>query len=204
MRKQARRRGSGSGGWPLERWQTLLAALVAAVASIIVAFVSVQQNSSPSPDPTTLPVPISSILPSSTIPKKLASGPIIGIRSWTERPTPPPPGKRYTFKGIVNNKPDRAFIVVLAQQQPSPSAGATHSPRWLISPLATVADDGTWTVVWHLPRPPADVRWTAVVLDYGECPGPGACGGNPFSDLEGAGPKGWAVTAATTVGPGQP
>jgi hypothetical protein len=185
----------------LDRWQTLLAAAVTAMATIIGAALMMHNpSSSPSASspPSASPAPIRK--------------PRISIEYWSERPAPP--GKEYFFKGTLDPgdfslSGGAAWgIYVLAQQRPSSHAVAHSSQPWLVSPKATLAADYTWTVKWYLPHPPQGVRWTVVLWlppVPAPCPRPVtlecARGLDPYYQLKKYGPDHPLATAASTIRP---
>ena len=163
----------------LERWQVLLAAAVTAVASVVVALLGLWDGTEPSPRPSAS-----------------SSGPqtVVAITSWSERPLPPPPGKRYEFMGIARNLPSgQPYIYVIAAES-NKSSG-----QWLASPPFVPTKDGRWKIQWDLPNPPAQARWMAVVW-FETCP-TGGCAGIPLPQLEKFGPDAPGVVAVATAPP---
>jgi hypothetical protein len=175
----------------LERWQALLAAAVTAVASVVVALLGLGDDTGPSPRPSA-----SSSGSPSPGPSLSGSGPptVVAIISWSERPLPPPPGKRYEFTGIARNLPaGQSFIYVIAAE------GSRAPGRWLASPPFVPTEDGRWAIQWDLPDPPAQARWMAVVW-FESCPA-GGCAGIPLPQLEKFGPDAPGVVAVATPSP---
>ena len=173
----------------LDRWQVLLAAAVTAVASVVVALLGLWDGTGPSPRPSA-----SSSGSPSPSPSVSSSGPqtVVAIISWSERPLPPPPGKRYEFTGIARNLPSgQSFIYVIAAESNKASG------QWLASPPFVPTEDGRWTIQWDLPNPPAQARWMAVVWIEG-CP-TGGCAGIPLPQLEESGPDAPGVVAVATA-----
>jgi hypothetical protein len=179
----------------LERWQALLAAAVAAVASIVVALVGLLHDggSSPHSQPTTVgPQPTSlSPQPTSLSPQPTT---VVAITSWSEQTLPPPPGRRYVFEGVARNLPSgRSLIFVVAAEND------VASGQWLVSPFTALSEDGRWKIQWDLPNPPAQARWMAVVW-FDPCPpGGGSCAGNPYPALAAEGPNAPKVVAVGTA-----
>lgn len=175
----------------LERWQVLLAAAVTAVASVVVAFLGLWGDTGPSPGPSS-----SNSGSPSPSPSVSSSGPqtVVAIISWSERPLPPPPGKRYEFMGIARNLPSgQSYIYVIAAKSNKASG------QWLASPPFVPAEDGRWKIRWDLPNPPAQARWTAVVW-FESCP-TGGCAGIPLPQLKEFGPDAPGVVAVATAPP---
>jgi hypothetical protein len=178
------------GGPRLERWQTLLAAVVAGAATIVVAVISLMGGngsdggspSSPSQSQTSQSQPLS-----------------LSFTSWTEKPATPLPGKQYIFLGRVFGLPSGwAVFVVVAAPGPQPDASGTLGPaEWLVSPPATVADDGHWSVHWLIKEPPTQAQWIAVVHE--SCPPDSVCapqGAQSELQLSGPNASGVRATAA--------
>jgi hypothetical protein len=151
----------------LERWQVLLAAVVAAVASIIVALVNLpsgQSAGSPHPTP--------SLMESSSSSGNL---PVIAITGLSEQPSSPPPSRRYTWDGTERNLPSDAAVFVIGKLSTTAAAApqaSTGSQPWLVSPQALISKNGTWTVTWIIPNPPSAVTWSAVAQIPSEGPFP--------------------------------
>ncbi len=170
----------------LERWQVLLAAVVAAVASIVVVLIGPLNGGSTPINPPTSPPPISA----TTSPAPLS----IAITSEFEEPHSPPPGRLYMWSGTVRNLPTNASIFVIDKL----------TPTWLVSPAASISRNGIWAVSWVIPKPPATVRWIAVVQvpTWGACPAPGCP--SPFQppfDLASQGSNAPGVVATATYRP---
>jgi len=180
----------------LERWQVLLAAAVAAVASVVVALLGHWDGGGPSPTPSASSSESPSASPS---PSGSKSQTVVAITSWSERPLPPPPGKRYVFAGIARNLPSGQSLIFVIAAEPNMASG-----RWLVSPYTAPFKDGRWTVQWDLPNPPAQARWMAVVWFDNSCPSGSGCGGNPYPELEGLGPDAPHVVAVATAPPTPP
>jgi hypothetical protein len=188
-------------GWHLERWQTLLAAGIAAVASIVVAIIGFADDDSES-SAEGQPTESSS---STSSPNGSGGDPEVAITSWEQSPMPPPPGQRYVFKGFARNLSEEgsSYIFVVARRpssQPDEESPLLGDDEWLVSPMAVAGDDGRWAVEWGLPNPPAAAEWIAVVwLDI--CP-TGACGGNPYAALAAEGPEAADVDGFAPAPPG--
>jgi hypothetical protein len=156
----------------LERWQVLLAAIIAAIASIVVAFVSLLPGGGPAPGDGSAPVSSTAITPA---PVSLA------ITSEFEQSHPPPPGRLYMWSGTVRHLPADASIFVIARLPGGQVAVAegNGSQPWLVSPQATISENGTWTVTWVIPKPPSTVQWIAVV----QVPSVAACGSSSSTPI---------------------
>jgi hypothetical protein len=172
----------------LERWQVLLAAVVAAVASIIVALISLHSGGTTSVSVTTTQSPSVTTTQSASV--------SVAITSELERLHPPPPGRLYMWGGTVRNLPADASIFVIGTGE--------NSGSWLVSPKASMSRNGIWAVTWVIPKPPTSVQWTAVVqIPSTEpcppqgCPSPVAL---PF-DLSGRGARAPGVLATATYRP---
>jgi hypothetical protein len=171
----------------LERWQVLLAAVVAAVASIVVALISLSPGGPAQ-------VSVTTTSPAS---------PSLAITSELEQSHPPPPGRLYMWSGTVRNIPTAASIFVidkLAGAHATVTEGK-DAPPWLVSPQASIAKNGTWTVTWVIAKPPATVRWIAVlqIPSFGACTSPGCS--SPFPppvDLTSQGSRAPGVLATAT------
>lgn len=123
----------------LERWQVLLAAVIAAVASIIVALVSL--------------LPHGGSTGTSSV--------SLAITGLSEQSSPPPPGRLYMWSGTIRDLPSDASIFVIAKS-PGVQAGATvvsgespgtapsgeSSEPWLVSPQAIILK--IWDVDRHV------------------------------------------------------
>ena len=113
----------------LERWQVLLAAAVAAIASIAVALI----NLIPSGTPATASIAITGLL---------------------EQPYPPPPGRLYLWTGTVHDQPASAEVFVIdkrvGQWLVSPAAvisGDSWTISWAIPAPPTSAQ---WVAVVYV------------------------------------------------------
>lgn len=187
---------SRSRGWRrLERWQVLLAAAIAAVASIIVALIGVPHGGSTgvSTTPPSVSPGVSAATPSGSgsLPKIS-----VVITSLSEQSVPPPPGRLYVWSGTVLNQPTGSSIYIIAKRPGAPQTPSQSSPAWLVSPPASVLKNGTWTLMWVIPKPPSAVQWIAVIWiqTIAPCPSPG-CG------LNNLGPNDPGVKATATYPP---
>lgn len=149
----------------IKSWQAIVAALVAAVASIGVALITTF-GTQPSSDETgsqtaavaahNSPKQLSEAMPRSTV------APAIAIVTFSvARLRPPPPRDLYSFQGTVAGIPASEFeyskIFVIAQDP--------DGAGWIVSPPAQVSANGTWTVNnWTLDNPPVSAQWEAVVV----------------------------------------
>ena len=184
----------------LERWQVLLAAVVAAVASIIVALVSLPHSGSTG----------TSSISSGTTSVSLA------ITGLSEQSSPPPPGRLYMWSGTIRDLPPDALIFVIAKspgfhpqslvpgESPVPVPTGESSQPWLVSPQATILNNGTWTVTWFIAEPPSTVRWIAVVWippSPPSCSASGCQAGTTPHSLSDQGPSTPGVQVTATYPP---
>jgi hypothetical protein len=91
----------------LERWQILLAAAVAAIASIAVALINLIPSESPPPPP-----------------------PSVDITGLTQQPYPPPPGQLFLWTGTVTGQPSGSSVYVIDK---IPGGNWLVSPSAIIS-----------------------------------------------------------------------
>jgi hypothetical protein len=167
----------------LERWQVLLASAVAAIASVVVALISVAPSGSPGKADTGVPqvnLPPTVRTGSSTAIPSMH----IAITGLLEQSHPPPPGRLYVWTGTVRGLLAGVSIYVIDKR---PGGG------WLVSPTAVISRKGVWTVRWVLPIPPASARWIAVAVTY-----PAAYTG---TSIETDGPQYEGVIASATYHP---
>jgi hypothetical protein len=122
--------------------------------------------------------------------------PRVAITSWTENQMPPPPGRRYVFNGFARNLPEGSvsYIYVVARR-PRPYEGSKH---WLVSPMADYRSNGTWTVEWGVPNPPAEAEWIAVLWLIPCCDSGGAA---PDPIIRRQGPEAAGVVAHAKAPP---
>lgn len=144
----------------------LLAAAVAAIGGIVVALITALLGGSSG---TTVGIhPPSSSSPVST------SAASVAISGVADQPNPPPPGRKYVWTGTVRGLPPNASVFMIDKRPGT----------WLVSPQASIAADGTWTVTWVIPAPPASADWVAVVFLQpvsGVCVPPDCSPGQPAS-----------------------
>ncbi|TCO28089.1 hypothetical protein EV652_10671 [Kribbella steppae] len=208
-------------GKRFERGQPLVIAGIAAIATIGAALIGLVGGDGHSGDKSTTATPsstsfASTSLPTSSMPPTNSSseqsgGPSIAITSWSERPIPPPPGRRYRFTGTAQG-PLFSGSAIFVVARPNPQTGAESATRtaravgkWLVSPEARVEQDGRWTVEWDLPNPPAEAEWIAVVWWPAprECPsGVSTCEPDARQELSARGPRSTDVQAFATAPPG--
>jgi hypothetical protein len=143
---------------PFDRWQTLLAAVVAALASIVVAVITTRDGG----DGGSLLAPRTPETPET---------PVLTISAVSEQPEPPPPtARRYVFMGTAHLDSGERVVVLVRAATPSaaatpPAVAAEASGEpWLVSPPAKVTSEGIWTVSWVLATPPPAASWTAVIV----------------------------------------
>jgi hypothetical protein len=148
----------------------LLASVVAAIASIAVALVSVTPSGSASGPAARVgaQAPLAGLSPAGTSQAGIA---ITGLLTHRH---PPPPGELYIWTGTVRGTAlgGTAFgasVYVVDEK---------HSGGWLVSPAATISENGTWTVRWVLSPPPVEAQWTAVMVFQDQASGSGAPGCN--------------------------
>jgi len=113
----------------LERWQILLAAAVAAVASIAVALINLIPSGSP-------------------------PAPSVDITDLAQQPYPPPPGQLYLWTGTVHDQPASAEVFVIDKRPGewlvSPAAivsGDSWTINWVIPAPPASAQ---WTAVVYV------------------------------------------------------
>ena len=166
----ARRRGSGrprpqGNGRPrsqgkrrFQAWQGLLAAGIAAVATIAAAAITTFGTSSGSGNPSAT-VAGSAGIAANPAPESVA------ITSFTDAPHNPPPAREYSFRGTVGNWQGalgEIFVVVL---RPGIAEASDVYPDWLVSPPAKILSERTWIIDdWIIKSPPADARWEAIIV----------------------------------------
>lgn len=172
----------------LERWQVLLAAIVAGLATLVTALVSLLGGG---PRGVTAQPPLAAASsPSAGTEAPRVSVAITGLH---EQPFPPPPGRSYTWSGTVRNEPRNSSILVIAKRLGVQATGPAGkgSQSWLVSPGATISKAGSWTVTWVIPKPPSAVQWIAVVWTSLQPP----CASAGCPSLRDAGPKAFGVLA---------
>ncbi len=175
----ARRRGSGrprpqgtgrprsQGKRRFQAWQGLLAAGIAAVATIAAAAITTFGTSSGSGNPSATVAGSSGIAanhaPGSTATSTAPES--VAITSFTDAPHNPPPAREYSFGGTVGNWQGalgEIFVVVL---RPGIAEASDVYPDWLVSPPAKILSERTWIIDdWIIKSPPADARWEAIIV----------------------------------------
>jgi hypothetical protein len=131
----AKRRRSGR----LQAWQTLMAAGVAALASIIVAWIASLGNDQ-SPETST---PADGAL---LVALAITGFEVHGLS----------PGPIYDFYGTsANVSADQYELRVFIQQAPT---------AWLVSPVATIEPSGNWRVRWTFHTLPPNGSWIAAAV----------------------------------------
>jgi hypothetical protein len=140
-----------------ERWQVLLAAVVAAIASIAVALINLIPGGSTGGGGTGV---TSASTSSASTPQV-----VIAITGLLEEAHPPPPGRQYVWTGTVRGEPSGSSVFVIDKR----------TGEWLVSPAAVITPGGAWTIKWVISKPPPSARWTAVVYlqAHGACIFPG-------------------------------
>ncbi len=138
----------------LSTWQTVIAAVIGAAGAVAAAVIPMVANSSTVPAPAPSPHVSPTLSPPS-------DNPAITISTVSQ--TPAANGAtRYTFTGTSSRTDSAAALIfVIAQNHQRAAAGGT----WLVSPAATVAANGNWSVTWNLSTTPPQVKWVAVIYD---------------------------------------
>jgi hypothetical protein len=118
----------------LERWQILLAAAVAAIASIAVALINLIPSGSPPP-------------------------PSVDITGLTQQPYPPPPGQLFLWTGTVHGQPSGAEVFIIDKRPGawlvSPPAVITADGAWNIEwAIPAPPPTAQWTAVLYLLQEP--------------------------------------------------
>ncbi|GAA4495131.1 hypothetical protein GCM10023191_035370 [Actinoallomurus oryzae] len=188
--------------WQPDKAQTLLVAVIGAIATIVAALIGIVphgDDSGPS-------------APGETPRPATSAAPVLAITSWTEDELPPH-GRSFTFAGTVRGVGSGDFAVyVVAQTAPvratepvpvlssptgrHPSPPVVYQEHWLVSPPARLESDGSWRVErWDVPDPPRHAHWLAVVQLTGRVPD------NRDPSLESNGPDAGGVVATATPRP---
>ncbi len=182
--------GSGaSPGRSLFGWQTVIAALIAAMATVIGTLLAAGGSTSSA----------SAESPGSTL---LNREPRISIDSWTETP-----GERstttYVFTGTATDLIPgitEIHVVIQSPVTPLPASAGLAGAKWLVSPKAEVLQDNRWKVTWTLSRRPPSGRWVAVLT--GPPPNNAVClrrCTGPALQWEGPNARGVRASAAVEV-----
>lgn len=111
----------------LERWQLLLAAAVAAIASIAVALINLIPSGSP-------------------------SAPSVDITGLVEQSFPPPPGRLYLWTGTVHDQPSGAEVFIIDKRPGewlvSPAAVIAAGGAWTVTwAIPTPPASAQWIAV---------------------------------------------------------
>lgn len=114
----------------LERWQVLLAAAVAAIASIAVALINLTPSGSP-------------------------PAPSVDITGLTQQSYPPPPGQLFLWTGTVHGQPATASVFIIDRRPGewlvSPPAVITADGAWNITwVIPTPPASAQWTAVVYV------------------------------------------------------
>jgi len=147
--------------WKLQRWQTIGAAVITAIATVIVALITAHGGSS-------------SDSPASPAPSGLATAtpyglnPTVVVSSFSMTSFPPPPGERLSFSGIIEGfnylrDPRHARVFILVCRSRATSI-CKRKHNWSVSSPAHAYDHNKWSIEWKLSSPPADLHWTAVLM----------------------------------------
>jgi hypothetical protein len=146
----------------LKDWQTVIAAIVAALATVAVTFISTGGGSQTGS---------SQVAPISFARFKQAGVDITSVAETASSSRPP--RETLLFHGTMHGPAaalirQGAAIYVITERSGAPK----QSPaQWLVSPRALVSD-GRWRVQWTLTSPPIKVRWIAVLLIGSDAPLP--------------------------------
>lgn len=144
-------------GRKLQRWQVLLAAVIASFGAVIAALIPTLASSSGSDHSGSEPaaghsgsLPTPDLTPSDALQ--------VAITAWSEVPFSPAPGETFSFQGIVTgwSGNDDLQIFVIARE--------TGIDAWEVSPPAEVLGSQKWSVTWKIPKPPIKARWSAVIM----------------------------------------
>lgn len=180
------------------RWQTAIAAGIAAVATVVAALIATSGGGGGGGDKAA-----GDAKPAVTT---TAVRPSVSFTSWSEKPAPPK-GKEYEFEGSVSELPEGFTLHVVIEVPsygPAPLDGTAEvvGSEWMVSPAADVLRNGSWKVVWRVEHPPAGARWVVVVL--GNCPGTCSAGSAAMGGLKADGPGDPDVVATATAPPESP
>ena len=166
-------------------------AVIALVGVIITAVV----NTSGDGTHTTTASPSPTMTPS---PTRTPFEPSVRTVSWGSRNVRPPPRVELHFRGTAVLRPPRHEVLILARFNPT-------SEEYVPSPLAKTKADGSWEVIWPLPKPPEFVEYYAAVAMHDIIP----CPLKPcavltlapldLDELRKSGPKARSVIAAAPV-----
>ncbi|KMO95756.1 hypothetical protein [Streptomyces roseus] len=129
------------------RWQTLLAALVAAAAGIVVALVSRNPPPPPVPTPTRL------------------SEPVVVTRTTRQDADPayPPAGVAVTFDGTVQGLGPDSGVFAMVQR-------GDEKSNWPVAFAVVDRRSGTWQAVVHVPKPRLPLKYWAGVMPFSPRP----------------------------------
>jgi hypothetical protein len=143
-----------------QRWQVVLASVIAFFGTIIAALIPVW---APSSAPPSLAVGHSGSFPTPSLTPGIVT---VAITSYSEVPSSPSPGETFSFYGIITggwSLSDRGpQIFVIARQ-----TGVTISPvstrPWEVSPPAKALGGQKWSVTWKIAKPPINAHWYAII-----------------------------------------
>lgn len=169
-------------GWRLERWQALLAAAIAAIATLGVALITTFGGASsggPSPEGPSSGASVSLGSAAALAPAAAQSAQAaIAITSFSSVPWPPPPGEDYSFRGIISNPssldanywntdgPGVHAQVYVVECRPRGADSATNGSNCLQSPPANISKNGSWYVKnWHIRNPANNAEWAAMITE---------------------------------------
>lgn len=175
-------------GWRPERWQTFLAAAVAAIATLGVALITTFGGSSSGGSTSDVPVsggePVAvarasagsaaAVAPAAAQSSQLA----IAITSFTSVSWPPPPGEDYSFRGVISNLaaldgnplsttgPGTYFEVYVVECGPAGNESDTNGSNCLQSPAGHLSENGAWYINnWHIRDPLTNAQWAAMITE---------------------------------------
>jgi hypothetical protein len=174
----SRKRNPSKRRFRLKRWQTILAALIGAAASIVVAIIETSGSATVA---------------------SFAGPPRISITSFAERSIAHG-GEEFTFTGVAENVSDADYIFVVATSPSKKALTADSNGNypvgpWLVSPAASTNAVGKWSITWDMPVPPKKATWTAIIVNDSCNAPPGQnCAGNPYAIAAG-GPTNSGVVA---------
>jgi hypothetical protein len=175
-------------GWRPERWQTFLAAVVAAIATLSVALITTFGGSSSGGSPSDVSVsngkavaavPASAGSAVAVAPAAAQSSQLtISITSFTSVSWPPPPGENYSFRGFISNLsalggaalstggPGTYFEVYVVECAPVGNESDTNGSNCLQSPAGHLSENGAWYVNnWHIRDPFINAKWAAMITE---------------------------------------
>jgi hypothetical protein len=186
-RKRRSAPGPAKKGWRPERWQTFLAAAVAAIATLGVPLITTfggsstggsGSNASVSGGDPVAAAPASEGSAAAVAPAAAQSSQLtIAITSFTSVSWPPPPGEDYSFRGVISNLSSLGgvpltgglathFEVYVIACGPAGNESDTNGSNCLESPAGHLSDNGAWYVNnWHIRDPLKNAQWAAMITE---------------------------------------